>query len=122
MMKDLLPRYLRVCSHRKRVSLYRVGLSPRPESSDQVEQGGDSRKIVHIHQFLYINIYIYLHTRALSRQNSDPCALSALEPFSAISPPLGLVSSRGLRPAIALGREGLAGVRVRPLTAAVAQR
>ena len=25
--------------------------------------------------------YIYLHTRALSGQHSDPCALSALEPF-----------------------------------------
>ena len=34
--------------------------------------------------------------------------------FSAISPQLGLVSSRGLRPAIALSREGLARVRVRP--------
>ena len=34
--------------------------------------------------------------------------------FSAISPPLGVVSSRGLRPAIALSREGLARVRVRP--------
>ena len=26
--------------------------------------------------------HIYLHTRALSGQHSDPCALSALEPFS----------------------------------------
>ena len=26
-------------------------------------------------------VYIYLHTRALSGQHSDPCALSALEPF-----------------------------------------
>ena len=34
--------------------------------------------------------------------------------FSAISPPLGLVSSRGLRAAIALSREGLARVRIRP--------
>ena len=25
--------------------------------------------------------HIYLHTRALSGQHSDPCALSALEPF-----------------------------------------
>ena len=25
--------------------------------------------------------HIYLHTRALSEQHSDPCALSALEPF-----------------------------------------
>ena len=32
-----------------------------------------------------------------------------------ISPPLGLVSSRGLRAAIALGREGLARVRIRPV-------
>ena len=58
--------------------------------------------------------HIYLHTRALSGQHSDPCALSALEPFSAISPPLDLVSSRGLRPAIALSRGGLVRVRVRP--------
>ena len=34
--------------------------------------------------------------------------------LSAISPPLGLVSSRGLRAAVALSREGLARVRVRP--------
>ena len=26
-------------------------------------------------------VYIYLHARALSGQHSDPCALSALEPF-----------------------------------------
>ena len=34
--------------------------------------------------------------------------------FSAISPPQGLVSSRGLRAAIALSHEGLARVRIRP--------
>ena len=39
---------------------------------------------------------------------------SALELFSAISPPLGLVSSQGLRAALALSREGLARVRSRP--------
>ena len=39
---------------------------------------------------------------------------SALKLFSAISPPLGRVSSRGLRAAIALSRRGLAGVRIRP--------
>ena len=38
---------------------------------------------------------------------------SVLKRFSAISPPLGLVSSRGLRAAIALSREGLARVRIR---------
>ena len=44
-------------------------------------------------------------TRALSAPKSR---------FSAISPPLGLVSSRDLRPAIALSREGRVRVRVRP--------
>ena len=39
------------------------------------------------------------------------CCLSVL---SATSPRLGLVSSRGLRPAIALSREGLARVWIRP--------
>ena len=34
--------------------------------------------------------------------------------FSAIFPPLGLVSSRGFRVAIALSREGLARVQIRP--------
>ena len=57
---------------------------------------------------------MYLHIRALSGQHSDPCALSALEAFLRDFSALGLVSSRGLRPAIALGREGLARVRVRP--------
>ena len=50
--------------------------------------------------------HIYLHTRALSGQHPDPCALSALEPSFGDFSPLGLVSSRGLRPAIALSREG----------------
>ena len=64
-----------------------------------------------------INIYIYIYTFILERSaGSIPIrAPSAPESrFSAISPPLGVVSSRGLRPAIALSREGLARVRVRP--------
>ena len=50
---------------------------------------------------------LYLHT----------CALLAQRPravFRRFLRTLGLVSSRGLRPAIALSREGLARVRVRP--------
>ena len=43
-----------------------------------------------------------------------PCEIAEESCFSAISPPLGLVLSRGLRAAIALSREGLARVRIRP--------
>ena len=38
------------------------------------------RRMVIIY-FEVINKHTYLHTRALSGQHSDPCALSALEPF-----------------------------------------
>ena len=65
-----------------------------------------------------INIYIYIYTFILERSAGSIPIRAPLAPytrFSAISPPLGLVSSRGLRPAIALGREGLlTRVRVRP--------
>ena len=60
-----------------------------------------------------INIYTFILERSACSVK-HPCALSALELVSAISPPLGLVSSRVLRAAIALSREGLARVRTRP--------
>ena len=52
-----------------------------------------------------INIYTFILAR---------CSLSALETFFGHFSAASLVSSRGLRPAIALSREGLARVRVRP--------
>ena len=40
-----------------------------------------ARAYVHTIHIYTGYIYIYLHTRALSGQHSDPCTLSALEPF-----------------------------------------
>ena len=61
--------------------------------------------------------YKYIYTFILERSAGSIPIRAPLGPytrFSAIFPPLGLVSSRGLRPAIALGREGLARVRISP--------
>ena len=58
-----------------------------------------------MYTFILEHSAVSIPIRALSASSSR---------FSAISPPLDLVSSRGLRPAIALSREGLARVRVRP--------
>ena len=61
--------------------------------------------------------YKYIYTFILERSAGSIPIRAPSAPqsrFSAISPPLGLVSSRGVRPAIALSREGLIRVRVRP--------
>ena len=61
-------------------------------------------------------VNIYLYTFILERSAGSipiPAHSAPLSRFSAISPPLDLVSSRGLRPAIDLSREGFARVRVR---------
>ena len=78
----------------------------QPTSEAAGRQSGPPRSAL-------VNIYTFILERSAG---SIPIrAFSApYTRFSAISPPLGLVSSRGLRAAIALSREGLARVRVHP--------
>ena len=52
------------------------GLSLINEHSIRTRYG-----IKHILLLIGTMVYIYLHTRALGGQHSDPCAHSALEPF-----------------------------------------